>query len=190
MARPCSWNNDLTSASSATSRRGLLLFDGIASLFFRGTWRRRIRSDIDERTVPRLPVIRAGRPAGSKILGKWHAGVNRYCAWRRVDDTSEGEGAMTTTRRTTMVVVAVAGISFLTACGSRVETPADRIAAKLPVAETRTVDAPPSAEGPGGLAGVGAQKSDKKVAKPTVAKTQKWVKIFSGPSDKDITPNA
>jgi predicted lipoprotein with Yx(FWY)xxD motif len=26
------------------------------------------------------------------------------------------------------------------------------------------------------------------VPEPTVAKTQKWVKIFSGPSDKDITP--
>jgi predicted lipoprotein with Yx(FWY)xxD motif len=27
-----------------------------------------------------------------------------------------------------------------------------------------------------------------KITKPTVAKTQRWVKIFSGPSDKDITP--
>jgi len=32
MARPCSFHNDLTSASSATSRRGLVLGDGIASL--------------------------------------------------------------------------------------------------------------------------------------------------------------
>ncbi|HEY0002664.1 MAG TPA: hypothetical protein VGB74_19585, partial [Actinoplanes sp.] len=29
---------------------------------------------------------------------------------------------------------------------------------------------------------------DQPAAKPTVAKTQKWVKIFSGPSDQDITP--
>jgi predicted lipoprotein with Yx(FWY)xxD motif len=92
-----------------------------------------------------------------------------------------------------MVVVALAGLTFLTACGSQGETPTDQIAVQLPVAETRTVDAPPTAEGPGGLAGVpsasGQAASGQKVEKPVVAKTQKWVKIFSGPSDKDIKPN-
>lgn len=34
-----------------------------------------------------------------------------------------------------------------------------------------------------------AEEADEEpVPEPTVAKTQKWVKIFSGPSDKDITP--
>ncbi|GAA0529760.1 hypothetical protein GCM10010172_08050 [Paractinoplanes ferrugineus] len=87
-------------------------------------------------------------------------------------------------------MVALGGLTFLTACGSQSETPSDSIAARLPVAETRTVDAPPSASGPGGLAGVGAQKAENEIVKPTVAKTQKWVKIFSGPSDKDIEPDA
>src|SRR3954449_1279937 len=93
MARPCSFHNDLTSASSATSRRGLVLADGITSLssaapirclFGTGPpHRKRVRrlaeGDIEERTAPRLLEIRPGRPAGSKILGVWHTGVNRPC---------------------------------------------------------------------------------------------------------------
>ncbi|MFD0524926.1 hypothetical protein [Paractinoplanes durhamensis] len=109
---------------------------------------------------------------------------------------------MTMHSRTTKVVVTLAGLACLAACGSRVETPADAIAGQLPVAETRSVEAPPPAAGPGGLAGVAepsasasptasGQGGEVEIpdAKPTVAKTQKWVKIFSGPSDKDIKPN-
>src|SRR3954454_15889929 len=91
MARPCSFHNDLTSASSATSRRGLVLGEGIASLssaaptvpFRYGSAGLSFRcgglaeGDIEERTAPRLLEIRPGGPAGSKILGVWHAGLNR-----------------------------------------------------------------------------------------------------------------
>ncbi|MET3424121.1 putative lipoprotein with Yx(FWY)xxD motif [Actinoplanes tereljensis] len=102
---------------------------------------------------------------------------------------------MTTLSRTTKVVVGLTGLAFLAACGSQSNSPDDLIAKQLPVAETRTV-APSPTSTPADLAGVAepsasGQGAEQQApdAKPTVAKTQKWVKIFSGPSDKDIKPN-
>jgi predicted lipoprotein with Yx(FWY)xxD motif len=132
----------------------------------------------------------------------------------RRGDGDEGEAAMVTRTRTTIIVATLAGLTSLaglTACGS---TRSDRsIEAILPIAQTRSADAPPPAEGPGDLAGANASTptSSPSVSpsasatgqvsggsggnavpnpRPTVAKTQKWVKIFSGPSDQDIKPNA
>jgi predicted lipoprotein with Yx(FWY)xxD motif len=90
----------------------------------------------------------------------------------------------------------VAGCDFRLEKGSDQNPP--EAAAEQPVAATS--EAPLSPEGPaepGGLAGAGGgvdaptaspSATPTRPRKPTVAKTQKWVKIFSGPSDKDITP--
>ncbi|WP_433292597.1 hypothetical protein ACQP2F_28425 [Actinoplanes sp. CA-030573] len=102
----------------------------------------------------------------------------------------------------TILVITVAGLGLtgLVACGDQQAPSFDRLT--LPIAQTKTVDAPPPAEGPGDLTGAAAEPSPTASAtgqgsggnapnpKPTVAKTQKWVKIFSGPSDKDTKPNA
>jgi predicted lipoprotein with Yx(FWY)xxD motif len=100
---------------------------------------------------------------------------------------------MTTRSRTIYIVVALAGLASMAGCDLRLDK-AD--AAAVPVVVAQTSDAPLSPEGPGELAGVGAGAApatsapteEKATPKPTVAKTQKWVKIFSGPSDQDITP--
>jgi predicted lipoprotein with Yx(FWY)xxD motif len=97
--------------------------------------------------------------------------------------------------RTRYFVVALAGLAFLTACGSRTATPQ---AAAVPVAATRSADAPPAPAGPPDLTGANAPggvsseapDENQPVPEPTVAKTQKWVKIFSGPSTRDIKPPA
>jgi predicted lipoprotein with Yx(FWY)xxD motif len=101
---------------------------------------------------------------------------------------------MTRTRTTILVVTLSVLAGGLTACGNRVQTPsADAL--KLPVALTRSPEAPPATDGPTDLTGAGApsksapSKSAPRTA-PTVAKKQRWVKIFSGPSTTDITPNA
>src|SRR4051812_17870015 len=109
---------------------------------------------------------------------------------------------MTTQSRTTKGVVALAGLACLAACGSRSQAPDSVIAKQLPVAETRPVAASAGTD-PGGLAGVteptasatpsasasasesaSGQGGARAVEKPSVAKTQRWVKIFSGPSEK------
>lgn len=115
---------------------------------------------------------------------------------------------MMTRKHLTIIVVTLAGLTGLAGCGSR-PTP-EAAAIPLPVALTRSADAPPPSDGPGDLTGADAptpspsasatgQDSTEAPAKvpakapnvaPTVAKTQKWVKIFSGPSDKDIKPDA
>jgi predicted lipoprotein with Yx(FWY)xxD motif len=96
---------------------------------------------------------------------------------------------MRTPGRTTYIVVALAGLTSLAACGSRAQSPTDAL--QLPIAKTRTVSASPSPS-TGGVGAADADAPDEKqpVPEPTVAKTQKWVKIFSGPSAKDIKPNA
>jgi predicted lipoprotein with Yx(FWY)xxD motif len=104
---------------------------------------------------------------------------------------------MMTLKRTTLIVVTLAGLAGLTACGNTVTPTVEAL--NLPIA--KTTDAPPPADGPGDLTGASAsspspsapapgQGASEKGGKPTVAKTQKWVKIFSGPSDQDIKPNA
>ncbi|MFI5891460.1 hypothetical protein ACIA5D_15255 [Actinoplanes sp. NPDC051513] len=106
--------------------------------------------------------------------------------------------------RTTIIVATLAGLTGLAGCGSRQTPSTDAI--PLPVALTRSAEAPAPSNGPGDLTGAdaatpspsasatgqdsGAGGIQKPNAKPTVAKTQKWVKIFSGPFDKDIKPNA
>jgi predicted lipoprotein with Yx(FWY)xxD motif len=113
---------------------------------------------------------------------------------------------MMTRKHLTIIVATLAGLTGLAGCGSR-PTP-ETAAIPLPVALTRSADAPAPSDGPGDLTGAdaptpsptasatgqdsGAAKAPAKLpaVAPTVAKTQKWVKIFSGPSDKDIKPNA
>jgi len=118
---------------------------------------------------------------------------------------------MMTRRQLTIIVVTLAGLTGLAGCGSQKAPSTDAI--QLPIALTRSPDAPPNTDGPGDLTGADASEAAPsptasaspsasatgqgsgggqaipEVA-PTVAKTQRWVKIFSGPSVTDITPNA
>lgn len=75
-----------------------------------------------------------------------------------------------------IIAAAVAGTA---ACGSPPATEFIK-----PVAATSSPDAPPPS------AAAAPAAAPKKIAKPTLAKTQKWVKIFSGPSDEKVTPPA
>jgi predicted lipoprotein with Yx(FWY)xxD motif len=103
--------------------------------------------------------------------------------------------------------MALAGLVSMSGCDLRLEKGASDTefgTAAVPVVVTRSAEAPLSPDGPaesGDVTGAGAgaipevdtsvapsATSSAKKAKPTVAKTQKWVKIFSGPSDQDITP--
>ena len=118
---------------------------------------------------------------------------------------------MMTRGRTAYPVVMLAGLVSLTACAGQTATAAAGVVAR-PVA-VRTSEAPRPAQGPGepaaspqatvppepvdpGPAGGGAAATSPAPAEaaptpavsPTVAKKQRWVKIFSGPSLKDITP--
>jgi predicted lipoprotein with Yx(FWY)xxD motif len=118
---------------------------------------------------------------------------------------------MMTLRRKTIIVVTLAGLTGLAGCGTQKAPSTDAI--QLPIALTRSPDAPPNTDGPGDLTGADASEAAPsptasaspsasatgqgsgggeavpEVA-PTVAKTQRWVKIFSGPSATDIKPNA
>jgi predicted lipoprotein with Yx(FWY)xxD motif len=94
-------------------------------------------------------------------------------------------------RRITLTVALVGLSAGLAACGHQAS--ADLA---VPVAAT-TQAPPPPAQGPGeppglAVAGVGssAPASSSPAPSPTVAHTQKWVKIYSGPSNKKITPPA
>ncbi|MEV6600260.1 hypothetical protein AB0M36_25935 [Actinoplanes sp. NPDC051346] len=91
-------------------------------------------------------------------------------------------------KRTSIVTVAIAMTFGLSACAR----PADTATATVEVAATPT--APPSADTPEvserGPDLAGAETPDPPatpVPEPTVAKTQRWVKIYSGPSRKDVT---
>ncbi|WP_127500697.1 COG4315 family predicted lipoprotein [Actinoplanes solisilvae] len=107
-------------------------------------------------------------------------------------------------RKTYVAAALLAGLVSVSACGSQAAAPdADVAAEQVPVAVQESA-APLNPQGPGelpDLAGVEdpqvkptedvqppAEKQANQVAPPTVAKTQRWVKIFSGPSDQDITP--
>ncbi|MCO8271021.1 hypothetical protein M1L60_10490 [Actinoplanes sp. TRM 88003] len=105
--------------------------------------------------------------------------------------------------RTIYVVTMLAALASVAACGSQA-APTNQ---PVPVAVQQS-GAPLNPQGPGELpelAGVdeppaeelpataqpsatGTQEVNQAVQKPTVAKKQRWVKIFSGPSDQDITP--
>jgi predicted lipoprotein with Yx(FWY)xxD motif len=119
---------------------------------------------------------------------------------------------MTKRSRTTWIALTLAGVVSMAGCDFRLEKSADdQAAADVPVAVAQTTDAPLSPEGPAepgeDLTGASAtepsaspsptpsateQPTEEPTGEPdptpTVAKTQKWVKIFSGPSGKDITP--
>jgi predicted lipoprotein with Yx(FWY)xxD motif len=114
--------------------------------------------------------------------------------------------------------MALAGLVSVAGCDLRLEKSASETgtgAAAVPVVVAQTSEAPLSPDGPGesgDLTGAGAgeipdvlgsatpsavptsepatgeQTTEAPAGKPTVVKTQKWVKIFSGPSDQDITP--
>src|SRR5690348_596059 len=129
-----------------------------------------------------------------------------------------GRAAMTHRTKAIFIVAALAGLVGLTGCENRLDnaTPVAiaENASEAPLnpqgpgeppelagAGGAEVDAPtdpsapatpsptPSATQPAGAAGGAAAGGDEAPrVKPTVAKKQKWVKIFSGPSDKDITP--
>ncbi|GIE99312.1 hypothetical protein [Paractinoplanes rishiriensis] len=88
---------------------------------------------------------------------------------------------MTTRRRTITIVLTAAALVGLTACGTR-ENPPSLDSIPLPVAQTRSADPSPTPT-------KDTPPEQQPVPEPTVAKKQKWVKIFSGPSAKDIVPN-
>ncbi|MET0419440.1 MAG: hypothetical protein ABW022_25785 [Actinoplanes sp.] len=123
---------------------------------------------------------------------------------------------MTSRSTVICIVVALAGLVSVTGCENRVAK--SDAAAPVAVAQTSSeapLD-PQGPAGPGELAGAGGAEVDApttppasatpsasatppasqdagtaggaEVKAPTVAKKQKWVKIFSGPSDKNITP--
>ncbi|WP_305787620.1 hypothetical protein [Symbioplanes lichenis] len=101
--------------------------------------------------------------------------------------------------RTAAAALALTALLGMTACARPAPAGVADLAADSGVPEpsasvTPSDDVPPelqvipSASAP---AGQGASEEEEAVIEPpTVAKTQKWVKIFSGPSDKDITPPA
>ncbi len=64
-------------------------------------------------------------------------------------------------------------------------TPSDDVPPELEAAPTERVAIE---EGSAPAEETAGEADEEPVPEPSVAKTQKWVKIFSGPSDKDITP--
>lgn len=114
---------------------------------------------------------------------------------------------MTSRSRTSWIVATLAALVTVSGCGSNQLTRDDKPAAPVNVAQNAS-DAPLDPQGPAGLGELAAVpgasadppagaaggdnsggKSEAEPApEPTVAKKQKWVKIFSGPSATDITP--
>jgi predicted lipoprotein with Yx(FWY)xxD motif len=78
-------------------------------------------------------------------------------------------------------VIALAGLAGVAACG---EQPAATTPPIVPAAATSPAPVRPVRA----AAAAAAVAVAVAVPKPTVAKKQKWVKIYSGPSDKNITP--
>jgi predicted lipoprotein with Yx(FWY)xxD motif len=88
---------------------------------------------------------------------------------------------MLSRRKVIYAAIALTGLASVTACGARPATGTDTTV--VPVAATSTGE-------PAGAGGE-APFSAEPIPEPTVAKTQKWVKIYSGPSAKDIeTPKS
>lgn len=80
------------------------------------------------------------------------------------------------------VAITVAALAGTAACGAQ-----PVVEFIKPVAATSTPDVPLQGVGPAEPSASPTTPAPK-IKAPTVAKTQKWVKIFSGPSDKNITP--
>ncbi|MFI5494439.1 hypothetical protein [Actinoplanes sp. NPDC051859] len=102
-------------------------------------------------------------------------------------------------KRTTIAVAALAVTSVigLSACARPIDSAAVAVAvAAEPTAPPTVDDTPPDPElsaepETGGEAGVAVETPAAPatpIPEPTVAKTQRWVKIYSGPSRKDIEP--
>jgi predicted lipoprotein with Yx(FWY)xxD motif len=98
-------------------------------------------------------------------------------------------------KRRIYLTIALAGLAGTAGCG--VGTAADSIL--VPLVAPHASEAPDPAAGPGELAGTGTSPTPAPTATagsgsgaprpaPTVAKVQRWVKIFSGPSATDLTP--
>jgi predicted lipoprotein with Yx(FWY)xxD motif len=86
--------------------------------------------------------------------------------------------------RVTYLVIALAGLATVTACGGQPPTATDTVA--VPVAVTGTGEAPSAQQPAKAPAPIPPKVAP--VPSPTVAKIQKWVKIYSGPSVKNINP--
>jgi predicted lipoprotein with Yx(FWY)xxD motif len=93
--------------------------------------------------------------------------------------------------RITIAVLALTSAFGLAACAPAGTTPTEVrfVAAEgetpaAPAVPPEPSTAPEQAE----LAAETPDRSSEPIPEPTVAKTQKWVKIFSGASDQDITP--
>ena len=89
--------------------------------------------------------------------------------------------------RAIYVVITLAGLASVTACGGQPATTTDTIT--VPVAATSTREAqslgqPPREQ----ITAAKPAGTPAPVRTPTVAKIQKWVKIYSGPSVKNINP--
>jgi predicted lipoprotein with Yx(FWY)xxD motif len=81
--------------------------------------------------------------------------------------------------RVTYVVITVAGLVSVTACAEPAAPYAPAPVQAVPVAVTS-----PNAS----RSGLGHRPDPAPASPPTVAKIQRWVKIYSGPSITDITP--
>jgi predicted lipoprotein with Yx(FWY)xxD motif len=96
---------------------------------------------------------------------------------------------MMTRSKVIYVVIAVAGLASVTACAGQQAAARDTIF--VPVAAPASTPAPPGfAPGLSGQA-VAPREAPTSVApipEPTVAKVQKWVKIYSGRSKKNVNP--
>jgi predicted lipoprotein with Yx(FWY)xxD motif len=95
--------------------------------------------------------------------------------------------------RSAFVVITLAALASVTACAGRPTTATDAIT--VPVAATSTREpiqqlGPPEQSAAATPSGGETDKPGQGagIPEPTVAKTQKWVKIYSGPSAKDIKP--
>jgi len=89
--------------------------------------------------------------------------------------------------RSAYVVITLAALASVTACAGRPATATDAIA--VPVAATRGNEPRASQQlGTSEPSGATTPGRTAPIAEPTVAKTQKWVKIYSGPSAKYIKP--
>jgi predicted lipoprotein with Yx(FWY)xxD motif len=80
-------------------------------------------------------------------------------------------------------VIALAGLAGATACAEQYLLTASGTAAPVVVAVAET-----SSPSPAPTEALDAPAKQAPIPEPTVAKVQKWVKIYSGPSAKDLTP--
>jgi predicted lipoprotein with Yx(FWY)xxD motif len=93
---------------------------------------------------------------------------------------------MRTYSKVACAVIALAGLAGVTACAEQYLQTASGsqppVAVSVALARTGSPSAPPS------VAQTEAPAGQPPIPEPTVAKTQKWVKIYSGASAKDLRP--